>query len=148
MIDARVTLANITNRVLNTYNTNEKWVVKKMKLEYANNIVAILPIIYQEDKVQYFSNKSIMMIFRADRGKFVNQATIMYAQLVKELIRWENCQKKMVEEQPKKNQNLMYAILPQSYKFCFRRSRITREEEISKIASRGQKKRQCEGEVD
>jgi hypothetical protein len=51
MIDARVTLANITNRVLNTYNTNEKWVVKKMKLEYANNIVAILPIIYQEDKV-------------------------------------------------------------------------------------------------
>jgi hypothetical protein len=51
MFDARVTLANITNRVPHTYNTNEKWVVKKMRLEYANNIVAILSIIYQKDKV-------------------------------------------------------------------------------------------------
>jgi hypothetical protein len=72
MFNAKVTLADITDRVPNTYNTNERWVVKKMKLEYANRIATILPIIYQKDKVQYFNNKFVMMIFRADRGKFVN----------------------------------------------------------------------------
>jgi len=30
MSNARVTLVNITDRVLNTYNTNEGWVVKKL----------------------------------------------------------------------------------------------------------------------
>jgi hypothetical protein len=41
MLDARVALANIIDKVLDIYNTNEGWVVKKMRLEYA-----ILPIIY------------------------------------------------------------------------------------------------------
>jgi hypothetical protein len=45
MFDAKVALAKIANRVPNTNNTNEGWVVKKMRLEYANRIVAILPII-------------------------------------------------------------------------------------------------------
>jgi len=62
----------IANKVLDTYNTNENWVVKKMKSEYANKIVAILSIIYQKDKVQYFNNKSAMMIFRTDHGESVN----------------------------------------------------------------------------
>jgi hypothetical protein len=46
MFDARVTLVEIANKVLDTYNTNEGWVVKKMKSEYANRIATILPIIY------------------------------------------------------------------------------------------------------
>jgi hypothetical protein len=91
MLDAKVALANIVDRVPNTYNTNERWVVKKMKLEYANIIVIILPIIYSKDKVQYFSNKSTMMISRLDHGKFVNWVIIMYFQLVNELIKWEKC---------------------------------------------------------
>jgi hypothetical protein len=57
MFDAKVALANIVDRVLDTYNTNERWVVKKMRSKYANRIVAILPIIYWKDKVWYFSNK-------------------------------------------------------------------------------------------
>jgi hypothetical protein len=36
MSNAKVALANIADRVLNTYNTNEGWVVKKMRLEYVN----------------------------------------------------------------------------------------------------------------
>jgi hypothetical protein len=32
MLDAIVALANIANRVPDTYNTNEGWVVKKMEL--------------------------------------------------------------------------------------------------------------------
>jgi hypothetical protein len=51
MSNAKITLTNITNRIPYTYNTNEGWFVKKMKLEYANIIVAILPIIYKKDKV-------------------------------------------------------------------------------------------------
>jgi hypothetical protein len=31
MLDARVALANIVDRIPDTYNTNERWVVKKMK---------------------------------------------------------------------------------------------------------------------
>jgi hypothetical protein len=72
MSNAKVTLVDITDRVPNTYNTNEAWFVKKMRLKYANRIVAILPIIYQKDKVKYFNNKSTMMIFIVDRGKSVN----------------------------------------------------------------------------
>jgi hypothetical protein len=33
MLDVRVALVDITNRILNTYNTNEGWVVKKMRSE-------------------------------------------------------------------------------------------------------------------
>jgi hypothetical protein len=72
MSDVRVALVDIANKVPNTYNTNEGWVVKKMRLEYANRIVVIMIIIYQKDKVQYFSNKFAMMIFKADHGEFVN----------------------------------------------------------------------------
>jgi hypothetical protein len=46
MFDARVTLEDITNKVLDIYNIDERWVVKKMRSRYANIIVAILLIIY------------------------------------------------------------------------------------------------------
>ncbi len=51
MSNVRITLVDIADRVHDTYNTNEGWVVKKMRSEYVNIIVAILPIIYQKDKV-------------------------------------------------------------------------------------------------
>jgi hypothetical protein len=84
MSNVEVALADIANRVPNTYNTNEGWVVRKMKSEYANIIVAILPIIYQKDKVQYFNNKSTVMISKVDHGKSINWVAIIYYQLVKE----------------------------------------------------------------
>jgi hypothetical protein len=47
------------------------------------------------------------MISIIDHGKFVNWATIIYSQLVKELMRWEKCEKKMSEgtskRKPKKD---------------------------------------------
>jgi hypothetical protein len=46
MSDAGVTLTNIIDRIPNTYNTNERWVVKKMRSEYVHRIAAILPIVY------------------------------------------------------------------------------------------------------
>jgi hypothetical protein len=75
-----------------------------MKSKYANRIVVILPIIYHIDKVQYFSNKFAMMIFRAHHGEFVNWVAIMYSQLVKEFFKWEKSQKYMIEETTKKKQ--------------------------------------------
>jgi hypothetical protein len=51
MFDARVALVNIANKVLDTYNTNEGWVVKKMRSKYLNKIAAIMLIIYQKDNV-------------------------------------------------------------------------------------------------
>jgi hypothetical protein len=72
MSDAKVALANIIDKVPNIYNTNEGWVAKKMRLEYVNKFFAILPIIYQKDKVQYFINKSAMMISKSDHGKSAN----------------------------------------------------------------------------
>jgi hypothetical protein len=73
-----------------------------MKLKYANKIVTIIPITYQKDKVHYFNNKFVVMISRADHGKSVNWATIMYFQLVKKLIIWEKCHKSMIEGITKK----------------------------------------------
>jgi hypothetical protein len=78
MYDAIVTLVEITDRLFNTYNNNERWVVKKMRSEYDNRIVSIMPIMYRKDKVQYFNNNSAMMISRVDHRKFVNWATIMF----------------------------------------------------------------------
>jgi len=72
MSNAKVTLANKVDKVPNSYNIDEGWVLKKMKSEYVNRIVAILPIIYRKDKVQYFCNKSNMMISTTDHGKYVN----------------------------------------------------------------------------
>jgi hypothetical protein len=51
MSDVKITLTDITNKVLDIYNTNEGWVVKKMRSKYANRNATILPIIYQKDKV-------------------------------------------------------------------------------------------------
>jgi len=38
------------------------------------------------------TNQYAMMISKVNHGDLVNWATIMYSQLVKELIRWEKCQ--------------------------------------------------------
>ncbi len=57
--------------------------------------------------MHYFNNKYALMISRINYGKFVNWAAIMYSQLVKELIKWDKCQKNMIEgiakRKPKKD---------------------------------------------
>jgi hypothetical protein len=82
-----------------------------------------------------------MMIFRVDHGEFVNWDVIMYSQLVKELIRWDKCQKNMIEGTTKREQKK--GCMP----FChslrsslsevvsIRRNKIIGEEETSRIAS-------------
>jgi hypothetical protein len=47
------------------------------------------------------------MISKIDHGKSINWVVIMYSQLVKEMIRWEKCQKNMIvgtaKREPKKD---------------------------------------------
>jgi ribonuclease HI len=38
-----------------------------------------------------------MMISKVDHGEFVNWVVITYSQLVKELIKWEKCQKNTIK---------------------------------------------------
>ncbi len=64
MSNARVALAKVANRIHDTYNTNERWVVKKMRSKYTNKIATI--IICQKDKVKYFSKKYATMISKAN----------------------------------------------------------------------------------
>jgi hypothetical protein len=51
MSNAKIALVDIVERVLDTSNTNEGWVIMKMKLKYVNMIIVIIPIIYEKDKV-------------------------------------------------------------------------------------------------
>jgi hypothetical protein len=51
------------------------------------------------------------MISKVNHGKSVNWGVIMYFQLVKELIRWEKCQKNMIKGTTKREPKKMYAIL-------------------------------------
>jgi hypothetical protein len=87
-----------------------------------------------------------MMISRADHGKFGNWAIIMYSQLIKELIRWDKCQKIMIEgiikREPKKRCMPFYHS-PRSYvsEVVSIRSIITREEETCKITLGERKKK-------
>jgi len=46
MSNDRITLIDIIDRVPNTYNTNEGWVVQKTNSKYVNRIVGFFPIIY------------------------------------------------------------------------------------------------------
>jgi hypothetical protein len=134
MLDVSAALGDIIDRVPNTYNTNEGWVVTKMKLEYVNRIATILPIIYQKYKVQYFSNKFAMMISKADHGKFVNWAIIMYSQMVKKLIKWEKCQENTIEGTAKRDSKkdvchstIILEVIFQKW-FPIKRSRTIKEE--------------------
>jgi hypothetical protein len=43
-----------------------------------------------------------MIIVKANHGKFVNWDVIMFSQLVKKLIKWEKCQKNMIEGMAKR----------------------------------------------
>jgi hypothetical protein len=51
MSNAKIVIIDIADKVPCTYDTNERWVVEKIKPKYVNRIVAILSIIYQKDMV-------------------------------------------------------------------------------------------------
>jgi hypothetical protein len=84
-----------------------------------------------------------MMISIVDHGKSVNWATIVYFQLVKELMRWEKCEKNMIEGITKRKTKkgcMPFCHSPRSFVskvVSTRMSRAIGEEEIGKVTTKG-----------
>jgi hypothetical protein len=64
--------------LLGTYVNGEQWSVDKMKNPYDILFLALVQIIYHKDKLWYFSNKSVISIMMAIKGKYVHCTDIMF----------------------------------------------------------------------
>ncbi len=59
-----------------------------MGLPYSIRYPIIIFMIYQKEKVTYFSNKNAITLMRIEKGKKVDWAQIIYNNLCSELDRW------------------------------------------------------------
>jgi hypothetical protein len=57
-------------------------------LPYFVKYLAIISIIYQKEKVQYFSNKNAITLMMAEKGQKVDWAQIIFISMCSELDRW------------------------------------------------------------
>jgi hypothetical protein len=64
--------------LLGTYVNGEQWSVDKMKNPYDILFPALVQIIYHRDKLWHFSNKSVISIMMAIKGKYVHCPNIMF----------------------------------------------------------------------
>jgi hypothetical protein len=81
-----VALKNIAG--LDAFINKEQWSVIWMKEEYHAKFVAILQIIYQWERLAYFSNHITIILSLANKGKRINWCFIMLTQMSIELTRW------------------------------------------------------------
>jgi hypothetical protein len=58
--------------LLGAYVNIEQWSVNKMKEPYYIHLLAFIQIIYQKDKVYYFSNRNAISIMTIVKGKEVD----------------------------------------------------------------------------
>jgi len=61
---------------------------KSLGLPYSIKYLAIISMIYQRDKVKYFSNKNAITLMRVEKWKKVDWAHIIYNSLCTELNWW------------------------------------------------------------
>jgi hypothetical protein len=64
-----------------------------MGLPYSVRYPAIISIIYQREKVQYFRNKTAITLVRVEKGQHVDWAQIIFNSLCSEFDRWYKCVK-------------------------------------------------------
>ncbi len=57
-------------------------------MPYFVKYLAIISIIYQKEKVQYFSNKNAITLMMAEKGQKVDWAQIIFISMCSELDRW------------------------------------------------------------
>jgi hypothetical protein len=62
--------------------------LKSLGLPYFVRYLAIISVIYKREKVQYFNNKNVITLVRAEKGQKVNWAHIIFNSLCSELDRW------------------------------------------------------------
>ncbi len=68
--------------------STNQWNAKSLGLPYFVKYIAIISIIYQRDKVQYFNNKNVITLMKAEKGQKVDWAQIIFNSLCNELHRW------------------------------------------------------------
>jgi hypothetical protein len=77
-------------------------------LPYFIQYFAIIFIIYQREKVQYFCNKNVITLVKVKKGKKVDWAQIIFNSLCSELDRWY---KYVKENKGDKNDNCQYTLV-------------------------------------
>ncbi len=94
------------------------------------------------------------MMIRADHGEFVNWVVIMYSQLVKELIKWDKCQKNMIEgitkRLPKKDVCHFAIVLEVFFQKWFPLEGVESQEkkkQVEQLQEDKKKKKKFKGEV-
>jgi hypothetical protein len=65
-----------------------QWNAKSLGLPYFVKYLAIIFVIYQKEKVQYFSNKNVITLVKTKKGQKVDWAHIIFNCLCSELDRW------------------------------------------------------------
>ncbi len=55
-------------RLALTNSSTNQWNAKSLGLPYSVKYLAIISVIYQREKVQYFSNKNVITLVRIEKG--------------------------------------------------------------------------------
>ncbi len=66
----------------------DQWNAKSLGPPYFVKYLAIIYVIYQREKVQYFNNKSVVSLMKIEKGQKIDQAQIIFNNLCNELERW------------------------------------------------------------
>jgi hypothetical protein len=66
----------------------DRWNAKSLGLPYFVKYPAITSIIDQREKVQYFNNKNVITLVKAEKGQKVDWAHIIFNNLCSELNKW------------------------------------------------------------
>ncbi len=75
-------------RLTPTNSSTYQWNAKCLGFPYFVRYLVIMYVIYQRQKVQYFSNKNVITLVRTQKGKKVDQAHIIFNSLCSELNWW------------------------------------------------------------
>jgi hypothetical protein len=84
--EAQVTLKNIVG--LDAFVNKKQWSVIRMKEEYQAKFVAILQIIYHQERLAYFTNRIAITFNLANKRKKINSCSIMLTWMSIELTQW------------------------------------------------------------
>ncbi len=77
--EVQVALKNIIG--LDAFVNKEQWSIIRMKEEYHAKFVVSLQIIYQRERLTYFSNCIAITLNLANKGKKINWCSIMLTQI-------------------------------------------------------------------
>jgi len=90
--EAKTTLKKITSP--HAFVKNERWSTFHMKEEFHVRFVAILQIIYQQEKLAYFSNRIAITFDMANKGQLMNWCSIVLTKFLVKFTCWTKCKKK------------------------------------------------------